>query len=320
MNFLPSIGRLGRFELSFRLSLPFPAPNSGVRRLEKEGEGKISQTANFSLTDFGKFDIKTEVIIVKQMKDRYLINSILRAGKLLKCFSSGKANYRMSELATQLGLDRSTTYRLLLSLERCGLVEKDPKTGEYSLGVTALEIGSAYLGRTDLIQIAKPIMSELALKAQETVNLAILSDREILYIDKVDSPRSVGVMSKVGQRNPVYCTSLGKALLAFQTEAEQSRIIAAIKFMPFTSNTITSRKDFIKELKQVRLQGYALDRREIEEDVECIAAPIRDHLGNVVAALSVSGPQRKINTPKEKDFIHLVTGAAALISSKMGYR
>jgi len=254
------------------------------------------------------------------MKDRYLINSILRAGKLLKCLSRGKASYRMSALAAQLGLDRSTTYRLLLSLEKCELVEKDPKTGEYSLGVMALEIGSAYWGRTDLIQIAKPIMADLALKARETVNLAILSDREILYIDKVDSPRGVGVMSKVGQRNPVYCTSLGKALLAFQTEVEQSRIIAAIQFVPFTPNTITSRKELLKELKQVRLRGYALDRREIEEDVECIAAPIRDHQGNVVAAVSVSGPLKKINTLKEKDFIHLVTGAAALISSKMGYR
>jgi DNA-binding IclR family transcriptional regulator len=226
----------------------------------------------------------------------------------------------MSALAAQLGLDRSTTYRLLLSLEKCELVQKDLKTGEYSLGVTALELGSAYWGRTDLIQIAKPIMADLALKARETVNLAILSDREILYIDKVDSPRSVGVMSKVGQRNPVYCTSLGKALMAFQTEAEQSRILPSIKFTSFTSNTITSRKEFIKELKQVRLQGYALDRREIEEDVECIAAPVRDHLGDVVAAVSVSGPQKKISTPKEKDFIHLVTEAAALMSSKMGYR
>jgi len=141
----------------------------------------------------------------------------------------------------------------------------------------------------------------MALKAQETVNLAVLSGTEILYLDKVDSPRSVGVMSKIGQRNPVYCTSLGKSLLAFQSEEEQARIMAEIEFRPLTPHTITSRKEFLKEMKQIRLQGYALDWREIEEDVECIAAPIRNHIGNPVAAISISGPQKKIQTPGKRN-------------------
>ncbi len=254
------------------------------------------------------------------MKDRYLINSILRAGNILKCFSRGKGTFKMSKISAQVGLDRSTTYRILLSLEKCGLVEKDPQTGEYSLGPAALEIGSAFLGRTDLIQIAKPIMADLALKAQETVNLAVLNEREILYIDKVDSPRSVGVMSKVGQRNPVYCTSLGKALLAFQPVDRQGRILEAIEFKPLTPNTITSKKKLIRELQAVRKQGYALDRREIEEDVECISAPIRDHQGSAVAAVSISGPQRKIGTPQEKGFVAAVVQAAAQISAKLGFQ
>lgn len=274
---------------------------------------------SFPLTVLGNFDIQTEVIIVKHMKDRYLINSILRAGKLLKCFSRGNGNYKMSALAAQLGLDRSTTYRLLLSLEKCGLVEKDPKTGEYSLGVTALEIGSAYLGRTDLIQIAKPIMAELALKAKETVNLAVLSDTEILYVDKVDSPRSVGVMSKVGQRNPVHCTALGKAFLAFLPKEEQTRILNSIALKPLTPRTITSKSRLVEELRIVRKQGYALDRREIEEDVECIGAPIRNHLGGVIASLSISGPQKKIHTPQKKFYIDAIVSAAAQISSKLGF-
>ena len=254
------------------------------------------------------------------MKDRYLINSILRAGSILKCFSRGKGTFKMSEISAQVGLDRSTTYRILLSLEKCGLVEKDPRTGEYSLGPAALEIGSAFLGRTDLFQIAKPAMADLALKVQETVNLAILSETEILYIDKVDSPRSVGVMSKVGQRNPVYCTSLGKTLLAFQAEERQARILNAIEFKPLTPNTLTSKKQLIQELQAVRKQGYALDRREIEEEVECISAPIRDYQGFTVAAISISGPQRKIDTPQEKRFVAAVVQAATQISAKLGFQ
>jgi len=252
-------------------------------------------------------------------KDRYLINSIIRASNILKCFHGIKTHFKISEIARQLKLDRSTTYRILLSLEKCGLVEKDQKTGEYSLGLSAFEIGNTYLRRMDFIKISKPIMTELALKVQETVHLAVLSDTEIVYVDKIDSPRTLGVMSKIGQRAPVYCTALGKALLAHLPEDERPRVINEIHLKSFTSHTITSKKQLIGELKEVRRRGYARDRREIEEDVECLAAPIFNHLGNAVAALSISGPQRKINIPREKFFAGQVMKAAGLISSKMGY-
>jgi DNA-binding IclR family transcriptional regulator len=252
-------------------------------------------------------------------KDRYLINSILRASNVLRCFLGEKSHFKISEIARQLKLDRSTTYRILLSLEKCGLVEKDQKTGEYSLGLSTFEIGNTYLRRMDFIKISKPIMTELSLKVQETIHLAVISDTEIVYVDKVDSPRTLGVMSKIGQRAPVYCTALGKVLLAFQPENEQSRIIRKIRLTPLTPRTITSKEKLVEELKAIRKQGYSLDHREIEGEVECIGAPIRDHLGNVIAALSISGPQKKIGTPQERQFVSSVVKATALISSKLGY-
>ena len=252
-------------------------------------------------------------------RERYSINSIIRASNILKCLSGAKTHFKISELAQHLDLDRSTTYRILLSLEKTGFVERDEKAGTYSLGLAAFETGNAYLRQMDLVQVSKPIMAELAQKVQETVHLAVLSDTEIVYVDKVDSPRSLGVMSKIGQRGPVYCTALGKALLAFQPEDEQSRILHKIRLTPLTSRTITSKQRLMEELKGIRKQGYALDRREIEEDVECIGAPIRNHTGDVIAAISISGPRRKIHTPDEKQFVSLVTETAALISSKMGY-
>jgi len=253
------------------------------------------------------------------MQERYLINSIIRACNALKCFSKEKAHFKISNLARELQLDRSTTYRILLSLEKCGLVEKDKRTGGYSLGMAAFEIGNTYLSRLDFIQISKPVMADLAMKVQETVHLAVLSDKEIVYVDKVDSPRSLGVMSKIGQRAPVYCTALGKVLLAFQVEEELGRIVNGIRLKPFTKNTLTSKNRLIKELKEIRNRGYALDQREYELDVECIGAPIRNHLGDVIAALSISGPQRKINTSHEKQYISQVVKATGLISTKMGY-
>ena len=176
------------------------------------------------------------------MKDRYFINSILRAYRVLKCLAYDKEQFKISELANELNLDRSTTYRILLSLEKCGLVEKNPKTGEYCLGVGLFEVGSAYLRRIDLVQVAKPIMADLAMKLQETVHLAVLSETEILYLDKVDSPRSVGVISKIGQRGPVHCTALGKMLLASLRPEERLRIMDQIRFQAFTPRTITSKR------------------------------------------------------------------------------
>jgi IclR family KDG regulon transcriptional repressor len=252
-------------------------------------------------------------------RERYSINSIIRASRILKCLSGPKTHFKMSELARYLSLDRSTTYRILLSLERTGFVEKDEKAGTYSLGLAAFEIGNAYLRQMDLIQVSKPIMADLAQTVQETVHLAVLSDTEIVYVDKVDSPRSLGVMSKIGQRGPVYCTALGKTLLAFQPKDEQSRIIRNIRLTPFTPRTITLKQKLLEELKGIRKEGHAIDHREIEEDVECIGAPIRNHIGDVIAALSISGPQRKIDTPQEKHFISEVVKAAVLISSKLGY-
>jgi len=252
-------------------------------------------------------------------KDRYLINSIIRASNVLRCFSKQGSHFTISELARQLHLDRSTTYRILLSLEKCGFVEKDGKTGEYTLGTAAFEIGNAFLRQMDFVKISKPIMADLALEVQETVHLAVLSGTEIVYVDKVDSPRTLGVMSKIGQRGSLHSTALGKVLLAFLPEAESSRMIKQIKLTPFTANTISSGAKLMDELKKVRRQGYAFDLRESEQGVECIAAPIRNHLGNVIAALSISGPEKKINTPKESQFISEVVKAAAFVSSKLGH-
>jgi len=253
------------------------------------------------------------------VKDRYLINSILRACSILKCFAGDKTHFKISDLARELSLDRSTTYRILLSLERAGFVEREEAGGTYSLGLAAFEIGNAYLRQTDLIQVSKLIMAELASKAQETVHLAVLSDIEIVYVHKVDSPRTLGVISKIGQRGPLHCTALGKTLLAFQPEGERARIIQKLKMTPFTSRTITSKQKLMEELQVIRKQGYALDRREIEEDVECIGSPIRNHMGNVIAAISISGPHRKISTPLESKFVKEVKHAASLISSRLGY-
>lgn len=255
-----------------------------------------------------------------QPKDKYLINSILRAGNILRCLAEEEAQLKISELARRLQLDRSTTYRILLSLEKCRLVQKNEKTGAYSLGLASFEIGNAFISRMDFIQVSKPVMANLAEEVRETVHLAVLSDSEVVYVDKVDSPRSLVVMYKIGQRAPLYCTALGKVLLAFQHENNKKRIINQIEFKPFTSNTIVTKKKLLEELIKIQHQGFAIDFREYEEGVECLAGPILNHTGEIIAALSFSGPQRKINIRQEKKFVNSIVEAAALISERLGYK
>src|SRR4030042_6379300 len=133
-----------------------------------------------------------------QIKDRYMINSIIRACNVLECLSNDKGRLKTSDLAVRLRLDRSALYRILRSLKKCGFVEKDEKTGGYAVGIAAFEIGNAYLRRMDFIQISTPVMLDLSLRVQEAVHLAVLSDTDIVFVDNVDSPRSVGMMCKIG--------------------------------------------------------------------------------------------------------------------------
>jgi len=251
--------------------------------------------------------------------DRYIINSITRACKLLMCFNKDDTRFKPSELANLLDLDRSTVYRILLSLEKCGMVERDESTGKYSLGVALLKLGMVYLRSTNLTNIAHPLMVELAAKVKDTVNLTVLSGHQVLYIDKVDSPRSLGILTEVGSLLPLYCTGVGKMLLAYQPSDKIDTYLDACEFTARTANTITCKKQFRRELKKIQQQGYAQDHREWADEIMCFAAPIFNYREEVVAALSVSGPYQGMAEPGlHEEIVQSVKTVANIISAKMG--
>jgi DNA-binding IclR family transcriptional regulator len=177
-----------------------------------------------------------------------------------------------------------------------GCIRQDPSTGRYALGLKLFELGQAVLANMDIRTVAMPFLLELSRKYEETVHLAILSGNEVIYIDKVDSPRSIRIVSKVGGRNPAYCTGVGKVLLAGLTNEELNRLLATIEFRPITPNTITNSFALMEEITKIRQDGYATDNGEIDEGLSCVAAPIRNHLGVVTAAISLSGPMARVFT------------------------
>jgi DNA-binding IclR family transcriptional regulator len=254
-------------------------------------------------------------------KDRYLINSIMRACALLKCFSKKDSSYKPSELANLLKIDRSTVYRILLSLEKCGMVEKNAETGKYSLGVAVLQMGTIYLHSTGLFTVAHPLMIELVDRTKETVHLTILRGDRALYIDKIDSPRSLTMSSEIGNSLPLYLTGVGKVLLAYQSSQKIKQYIDTYELVGVTKNTITSKIRLMEELNKIRDKGFAEDNRESSEEVGCVAVPIFNHHQNIIAALSVSGPYQRILLPGvKKTMIMEAKAVAAQISEKMGHQ
>jgi DNA-binding IclR family transcriptional regulator len=252
--------------------------------------------------------------------NRYLINSVLRAALILESFSFEKFTYTNTELSKLLGLNKSSLTRLLYSLEKCGFLQRDPKTAEYKLTHRLFRIGSIYINQVSLQKEAMTFLSELASSCKETVHLAILDGSEVLYLDKIESSQSIGMMSRIGNRSPAYCTAVGKVMLAHLNDKDLEAFFRSVELKRHTSNTITDPAELGLHLNKIREHGYAMDNGEHEAEVKCVAAPIWDRTAKVVAGISVSGPAFRINSERiEGELIFAVKRTAEKISRRLGY-
>jgi DNA-binding IclR family transcriptional regulator len=248
-----------------------------------------------------------------------VIQSVDRAAQILDRLASRGGCASLANLARDLELSRSTVHGLLATLRRHGLIAQDEQ-GRYVLGLKLFELGSVAVSRLDLRKVAGPMLDRLVDQFHETVHLVLGDDLDVVYIDKRESSQSMTIVSQVGHRLPAYCTGVGKAMLAFKPEPEIDDLLNGVVLLPRTKNTITDKTALKSHLAEVRACGYALDKEEIIEGLCCVAAPIRDHTGQVVAALSVSGPSVRLTTEKITLVIPAVVKAAADISLRLGYR
>ena len=252
--------------------------------------------------------------------DRYLINSVLRATQILEAFSFEKPAYTNTELAREVGLSKSTVTRLLRSLEKPGFLQRDEKTGEYRLTHKLFRIGSIYISQISLHSEAMPLLSKLASACKETIHLAVLSEFEVFYLDKIESSQPIAMMSRVGDRAPAHCTGLGKVLLAYLDEDDLDRFFRSVRLKRYTANTITEPNELRCHLGRIRERGYAIDDAEHGAEVKCVAAPVRDKRGKVSAAISISGPVFRLTSEKIKnELISAIAETAKEISSRLGY-
>lgn len=251
------------------------------------------------------------------------VQSIDRAISILEELAKDKNGCGVTVLSNTVGLHKSTTHRILGSLMSKGYVEKDLETDKYRLGTKILYLAGAVFERMDVRSIAKPYLEELSEKTNETIHLAVLDNQEALafYIDKVESPRanSIRLHSQIGKRIPLHSTAVGKILLLNKGE-EKVRQLLAVNGMPkFTPNTIDNIEDYLQELDRVRSQGYAMDEIENEEGVRCIAAPIFDRKGKVIAAISISGATIYTTIDRIPELSNAAIETAKHISCQLGF-
>lgn len=250
----------------------------------------------------------------------YLLNTVVRAVGVLDEFMNSEQELGVSEVARKVGLHKSVTHRLIATLAELGLLAPGSTPGTYRLGVKALELGLSYLRHSPLDRVAQNHLLQLAKDLPDmTFHVAILDDNQIVYQKSVSGPQVDWVTSTLGRRTHAYCTALGKVMLAYQSPSTIDGYLASIDMKPLTQNTITSPDAFRAELAKIRGQGFAYDDEELRAGLACVSAPIRDHTGYVIAAVSIAGLKGHFPKYGFDQLVQKVGTTAKAISHDLGF-
>jgi IclR family acetate operon transcriptional repressor len=247
------------------------------------------------------------------------VQSIERALSLLEALEDSRGEVGIAELSKRVALHVSTVHRILATLVARGYARQNPETGRYALGAKALHLAESFLGQMDLRRVVRPVLERLSQETGETANLVILDRREALYLDKVESPQSLRIFSRIGRRAPLHCTAVGKVLLAYRSKAQVDALLGRGPLERLTRHTITSVSQMRRELEKVRDQGFALDRDECEEGACCIAVPICYARGNVEAALGISAPMTRLTPRRMEELIPIMLRRGREVSAQLGF-
>ncbi len=253
------------------------------------------------------------------MERENVVKSVSRALDIIHLVSLKKSGLGVTEISSQIDINKSSVYRTLSTLVQYGYIEQDHETSRYKLGYKFLEISSKLLESMDLRTEAVPFLQELEKETNEVIHLVVYDRGEVVYIEKLDGTEALRMHSKVGKRAPMHCTSVGKAILAYLPRSIVLDILERKGLPRHTDKTITNRDEFLKELTLVNQNGYALDLEENENGISCIAVPIFDHSNEVIAALSVSGPTIRMTDERMEQLQSKMKHFGKRISARLGY-
>lgn len=248
------------------------------------------------------------------------IQSLTKAFLILEKLAEHGGSIKLKEISQSLKIPPSSVHRVLNTLLDMGYIQQNLETGEYTLGLKILFLSSAVLNKMDLREMAKPILQEVRDLTKETVNLVVLNSDEVLYIEKAESTYMVRVFSLIGDRAPVHATGAGKVFLAHMAWSDVEALLERKGMRRLTENTITQPQRLLKELNQIRLNGYAIDTEECEEGAMCVATPIKNHTGKTIAAMSISGLTSRFTEEKTREYIQVLMEKAGNLSRLLGYK
>lgn len=247
------------------------------------------------------------------------VSSVLKVFGILQALGEER-EIGITELSQRIMMSKSTVYRFLQTMKSLGYVAQEGESEKYSLTLKLFELGAKALQNVDLIRSADIEMRELSRFTKETIHLGALDEDSIVYIHKIDSLYNLRMYSRIGRRNPLYSTAIGKVLLAWRDQNDVEEILSVVEFIAQTSRTILSTAELLPALAQVREQGFGEDQQEQEEGLRCIAVPIFDRFGVVIAGLSISFPTIRFDENSKSEYVARLHEAARNISAQMGYR
>ena len=247
-----------------------------------------------------------------------MIQSLQRGLGILELIAKDGTGLTMAEVSRKIGLHTSTTFHLLRTLTSLGYLVQDETTREYRLGSKVFRLAASVLIEVQILNISGPLLAEMAQQTGETSHLAIFEHGEVIVIDKVDGSSPVHLSDRVGYPRPAHATAIGKVLLAHLPEAELKAFLDRRELRPFTPKTVTAVPILEQELVRVREQGYAFDDEEFAQGIRCLAVPVWNFTGHIVAALGISGPVWRVSLDRVAQLTELVKAIGHRLSQELG--
>jgi len=252
-------------------------------------------------------------------KRKYNITALQRGLRLLQLFAQSERGLTTMQVARLTGLPVSTAHRFLVNLESSGFLNCNA-SGIYHLGLACFAVGQAALGQLDIRRLSLPYLLDLNQQTRETIHLTVRHGLTAVYVEKIDSPEHLRIHSRIGAAVPLYCTAVGKVMLAYMPDQEREQVLRQLDLKRMTANTAGSLQELQTELQRVRKNGYACDLEEHELHIRCIAAPIRNHEGAVQSSLSITAPVVRMPVTRLRQLAPLIQDAGRRISAELGYQ
>jgi DNA-binding IclR family transcriptional regulator len=257
--------------------------------------------------------------MANSQKRSYNITALQRGLRLLQLFSESPQGLAAKQVASKSRLPVSTVHRFLANLEASGFLNCSGD-GVYHLGIACFAIGQAALGQFDIRRVSLPYLQELNRQTRETIHLTVRHGFSAVYVEKLDSPEQLRIHSRIGAAVPLYCTAVGKVMLAHMPDDERQKVLPQLALKRLTPNTVGNLQELEAELYRVLKNGYACDLEENEPHIRCVAAPIWDHAGVVNASLSITAPVVRMAVTRLRQLAPLIQTAGLQISRELGYQ